>query len=82
MDNTSAHVHIGMQILGNNPKYWRNFAKLWMTYENIIFRFMYGEYVSPRNEIEKYSKPIKEQICKAKTIEEMLKIIDDFKENN
>jgi len=31
---------------------------------------------------EKYSKPIKEKICKAKTIEEMIKIIDEFKENN
>lgn len=58
VSGASAHIHICMNILGDNPKYWRNFAKLWMTYENIIFRFLYGEYTSPRTGIEKYSKPI------------------------
>jgi len=58
LDNTSAHVHIGMQILGNNPKYWGNFVKLWMAYENIIFRFLYGEYLSPRNAILEQARPI------------------------
>ena len=58
LENTSAHVHIGMHILGNNPKYWRNFAFIWMTYENIITRFLYGEYVSPREGLQKYATPI------------------------
>lgn len=58
LDNTSAHVHIGMQILGNNPKYWGNFVKLWMAYENIIFRFLYGEYITPRNGIIAQARPI------------------------
>lgn len=58
VNGASAHIHICMNILGNNPKYWRNFAKLWMTYENVIFRFLYGEYTSPREGIEKYAKPI------------------------
>lgn len=58
LDNSSAHVHIGMHILGNNPKYWGNFAKLWMAYENVIFRFLYGEYVSPRNGIMEQARPI------------------------
>lgn len=56
--SASGHVHICMNILGNNPKYWRNFAKLWMAYEYIIFRFLYGEYTSGREGIEKYAKPI------------------------
>lgn len=58
LDNTSAHVHIGMHILGNNPKFWRNFALLWMTYENIITRFLYGEYISPRISMGEFAKPI------------------------
>lgn len=58
LGNTSAHVHIGMQILGNNPKYWANFVKLWMAYENVIFRFLYGEYVTPRNGILEQARPI------------------------
>lgn len=60
--NTSAHVHIGMQILGNNPKYWRNFAKLWMTYEYIITRFLYGEYTSPRDRFEYFAEPISKDL--------------------
>lgn len=58
LDHCSAHVHIGMHILGNNPKYWANFVKLWMAYENVIFRFLYGEYVSPRNGILEQARPI------------------------
>lgn len=62
LDNTSAHVHIGMQILGNNPKYWYNFALLWMTYENVISRFLYGEYVSARPRIMEFAPPISKDL--------------------
>lgn len=62
MNNTSSHVHIGMQILGNNPKYWRNFAKLWMTYEYIITRFLFGEYISARERFSYFSFPISEEL--------------------
>lgn len=58
LDNTSAHIHVGMHILGNNPKYWRNFALLWMTYENVIMRFLYGEFLSPRTSLDEFAKPI------------------------
>ena len=58
LENTSGHVHVCMNIFGNNPKYWRNFALLWMTYENIITRFLYGEFTSPRADMEKYASPI------------------------
>ena len=68
LENSSAHVHIGMQILGNNPKYWRNFAKVWMTYENIITRFLYGEYISPRERLEHFAHPISQDL------------IDDFQD--
>lgn len=77
MDNTSAHIHIGTQILGNNPKYWGNFAMLWATYENIIFRFLYGEYVSPRSCIEEYAMPISSDlISKLDKIKERTKNIN------
>lgn len=62
LENTSAHVHIGMQILGNNPKYWYNFSLIWMTYENIITRFLYGEYSSPREKYEYYASPISKDL--------------------
>lgn len=62
LDNSSAHVHIGMQILGNNPKYWYNFALLWMTYENVISRFLYGEYVTARPRIMEFAPPISKDL--------------------
>lgn len=75
LDNSSAHIHIGTHILGNNPKYWRNFAILWATYENVINRFLYGEYVSGRSEIEKYAAPIsKDFISKLDRIEDRAKM--------
>lgn len=57
-DNVGGHIHIGTQILGNNSKYWGNFIKLWTVYENVIFRFLYGEFVSPRSILEHQAKPI------------------------
>lgn len=58
LDNVGGHIHIGMHVLGNNPKYWANFAKLWAAYENVIFRFLYGEYISPRSGIVEQAFPI------------------------
>ena len=73
--NSSAHVHIGMQILGNNPKYWRNFAKIWMTYEYIITRFLYGEYTSPRDRFAYFAEPI------SKDLIEDIEILDKYSES-
>lgn len=64
LDNTGGHIHVGMHILGNNPKYWSNFAKLWMTYENVIFRFLYGEYISPRRGILEQARPISSDLIR------------------
>ena len=78
-DLASGHIHIGTQILGNNPKYWRNFALLWSTYENIIFRFLYGEYISHRSVIEKYAMPIsKDIIDNLDRIEERSKMTSSY----
>lgn len=62
LENSGAHIHIGMNILGNNPKYWSNFVKLWMAYENIIFRFLYGEYLAPRKHILEQARPISKDL--------------------
>ena len=40
--NSSLHVHIGAHILGDNTESWLNFCAFWSTYENIIYRFLYG----------------------------------------
>lgn len=56
--NCGGHIHIGSSILQNNSIYWLNFIKLWSAYENVIFRFSYGEYINARKNIQKYAMPI------------------------
>ena len=63
-DTCSNHVHIGAQSLGNNPLYWNNFLYLWSIYENIIYRFCYGEYLNARMLLNKYAPPIASKIDK------------------
>ena len=60
--NSSIHVHIGSQILGDNPKAWLNFCAFWSTYENIIFRFLYGDFLTGRPSITEYAEPISENL--------------------
>lgn len=57
-NNTASHIHIGAHILGNDINNWLNFIKIWATYENIIFRFSYGEYLNERPNIKVFAYPI------------------------
>ena len=61
-DTCSAHVHIGANTLGNKAKNWNNFLRLWMVYEDIIYRFCNGEYLNSRTAISTYSIPIREKL--------------------
>ena len=54
----AGHVHVGSHILGNERQSWINFIMLWSVYENIIFRFSYGEYLSVRPSLKEYALPI------------------------
>ena len=55
--NTGGHIHIGAHILGDKPECWLNFLRLWSTYENVIYRFSYGEFLVARPAIKRYAKP-------------------------
>lgn len=57
-NSTSAHIHFGTQILGDDDNAWIDFIYLWIIYEKIIYRFAYGETLSFRSEIEKYARPM------------------------
>ncbi len=57
-DNAGGHIHIGTQILGNEPTSWLHFIKLWSVYEKIIFRFTNGEYLTARPSLFKYARPM------------------------
>lgn len=52
---TGSHIHYGSQILEDNPEYYRNFLYLYAVYENILFRFGYGENNCARRGINKYA---------------------------
>lgn len=61
-ETAAAHVHIGDQILGNNHKNWINFLKLYIAYENILFRFGYGEYECERRSLPEYASPVAKEL--------------------
>lgn len=58
LENAGGHIHIGAHILGNNMDNWRKFLKVYAIYENIIFRFVYGDKISARKDIKMYARPI------------------------
>lgn len=57
-ERSAGHINIGSQILGNNALYWYRLLKLWTVYENVIYRFGYGEYLSYFPFIKLGSKPV------------------------
>ena len=61
-DKCGSHIHVGSQTLGKQKQSWMNFIKLWAIYENIIFRFAYGEYLNGRPKITTYAYPISAEL--------------------
>lgn len=61
---SGGHVHIGAHILGDDRDKWLNFIKIWAIYENIIFRFTYGDFVTSRPIIKQYAKPLSKTLWK------------------
>ena len=62
---SGGHIHIGTQTLGDNKESWLNFLKMWSVYENIIFRFAYGEFLTARPSIVKYATPMAKNFWEA-----------------
>lgn len=62
--NSGGHIHIGTQVLGNKTESWMNFIKLWSVYENIIYRFVYGDYLSARSSMTRYAEPMTKDFWK------------------
>ena len=56
--NSGGHIHIGTQTLGNNKDSWLNFIKMWSVYENIIYRFVYGDFLTARPSMFEYAEPM------------------------
>lgn len=84
LSNAGGHVHIGSQILGNDIKNWLNFIRLWAAYENIIIRFLNGEYITSRQSLASFARPVKDNYIEyldlfknEKFLKNMLHIIND-----
>ena len=60
--NTGAHIHIGANILENNSSYLLRFIKLWCSYEHVIYRFSFGEYIYARDTLFDYSPPVGKEL--------------------
>ena len=63
LHNAGGHVHVGGHILGSDCDKWRNFIKLYVAYENVLFRFFYGDKVSGRKRILRFAPPIGDFLC-------------------
>jgi len=57
-EHCGGHIHIGTQVIGANFQAWENFIKLWIVYEDIILRFVCGEYLILRSKINEWAAPI------------------------
>ena len=68
----AGHINIGSQIFGNNSLYWKRFLKLWSIYENVIYRFGYGEFLTYFPFITYSAKPI------SKTVLNKIDLIDSY----
>lgn len=55
---SGGHIHVGTQVIGGQPESWLNFIKLWSVYENIIYRFAYGDFLTARPSMSCYAEPL------------------------
>lgn len=49
------HVHVGAHILGKDIEAWKTFLKLYACYENVLYRFGFGDKATPRKSLEYYA---------------------------
>lgn len=56
--NSAGHIKIGAATLYKDMEAWRVFVKLNAIYENVLYRFGYGEKINAREDILKDAKPI------------------------
>lgn len=54
-EKAGGHVHVGAHILGKDLEAWITFLKLYTCYENVLFRFGFGDKATPRKGMEEYA---------------------------
>ena len=56
--HAASHIHVGAHKLNNDCETINKFVLLWCAYENVIYRFAYGEFLNERPHILSYSWPV------------------------
>lgn len=56
--NAGGHIHVGAHILGESIPNWISFLKVYCAYENVLFRFFFGDKLSGREKMFYYAEPI------------------------
>lgn len=62
--HSGGHIHVGTQVIGGKTESWLNFIKLWSVYENIIYRFVYGDFLTARPSMNRYAEPMTKDFWK------------------
>ena len=57
-NNSGAHVHVGAEIFKDSKEAILNFILLWCCYENVIFRFLYGQFLNERWSLKTYARSV------------------------
>ena len=70
--HASSHIHVGIQTLNSDKKFITRLILLLCAYENIIYRFAYGEFLNERPRILTYARP-----C-SKSWYEMLSVFKNY----
>ena len=79
LHNAGGHIHIGQNILNNDAEAWKSFLKLYMAYENVLLRFMYGDKKSARKNLIHYAQPVADNLYEhLKEINEATDFIDIY----
>ena len=76
--NSGGHIHVGAHILSDDINNWINFLIIYSLYEDVIYKFCYGDKSKPRKYIKLYAKPISD-ILKYKLLNNKIKDMNDLK---
>lgn len=77
--NAGGHIHMGAHILGDSIDNWRNFLKLYIAYESVLFRFLYGDKISARKKLFKYARPISDELLRTISCTNTAKTVSEIK---
>lgn len=64
-NKAGGHIHIGAHYLGDDIHAWKTFLKLYSCYESILYRFSFGDKVTPRPKQIYYAKPIADKLLES-----------------